>query len=278
MKYDDKKIEDMVKGWYSETAEYEWERLQQDPYHQIEFIVTVHFLEKFLPKNGLILDAGAGPGRYTLELAKRGYDLIILDLTPTMLEIAKKEITQAGLEKRVKGDFTSSIEDLSIFSNEMFDAVLCLGSPLGHIIDAKKREKSIREIIRVAKNQAPIFISVISLIGLLKTILIKFPNNIKHLQHHWKDSNYILGETGKGFAPTHFYLPEELVKDFENHDVEILEIAGLEGLSSHHNKETNEIYKDPDKWNKWIEVLIETCTHPSLIGSSEHFLLVCRKK
>ena len=58
-----------------------------------------------------------------------------------------------------------------MFSNEMFDAVLCLGSPLGHIIDAKKRDKSIRELIRVAKDQAPIFISVISLIGLLKTHL-----------------------------------------------------------------------------------------------------------
>ncbi|MFW9818315.1 MAG: methyltransferase domain-containing protein [Candidatus Thorarchaeota archaeon] len=63
--------------------------------------MTVHFLEKFLPKTGLALNAGASPGRYTLEIAKRGYNLIILDLTPNMLEIAKRQITQAGLEKRV---------------------------------------------------------------------------------------------------------------------------------------------------------------------------------
>jgi len=91
MDFNDKQVKDMIKDWYNKTAEYEWERLQQDPYHQVEFIVTMHFLEKYLPKKGLILDAGGGPGRYTIELAKRGYNIILLDLIPKMLEIAKRK-------------------------------------------------------------------------------------------------------------------------------------------------------------------------------------------
>jgi hypothetical protein len=39
------------------------ETVGQDPYHQIEFIITMHFLEKHLSKKCLILDAGGGPGR-----------------------------------------------------------------------------------------------------------------------------------------------------------------------------------------------------------------------
>jgi len=67
------------------------------------------------------------------------------------------------------------------------------------------------------------------------------------------------------------------LKFTEKLKVEILEMAGLEGLSSHHRKETNRLYKDQEKWKMWIEILLKTCTHPSVVGSSEHFLLVCRK-
>jgi hypothetical protein len=65
---------------------------------------------------------------------------------------------------------------------------------------------------------------------------------------------------------------------FERNGVEVLEMAGLEGLSSHHEKETNRLYKDQEKWKMWMEILLETCTHPSIVGSSEHFLLVGRKR
>jgi hypothetical protein len=42
-------------------------------------------------------------------------------------------------------------------------------------------------------------------------------------------------------------LPEELRELFEKQGVETLEMAGLEGLSSHHRKETNRLYKDQEK-------------------------------
>jgi len=44
----------------------------------------------------LILDAGGGPGRYTIDLAKLGYDVILLDLTPRLLRIAKRKIRREG--------------------------------------------------------------------------------------------------------------------------------------------------------------------------------------
>jgi len=58
----------------------------------------------------------------------------------------------------------------------------------------------------------------------------------------------------------------------------VFETAGLEGLSSHHRKETNRLHKDPEKWKMWTEILLETCTHPAVVGSAEHFLLVCKKR
>jgi ubiquinone/menaquinone biosynthesis C-methylase UbiE len=273
----DEEISRMVKEWFTKTTRYEWRRLTQDPYHRIEFFVTMHFLNKHLPENGLVLDAGGGPGRYTIELAKRGYKVILLDLVPEMLKVAERRIKRAGVKKKVKQIVEGSIEDLSMFDDETFDAVLCLGGPLCHILNRQRREKAVRELVRVAKKDAPIFTSVISRLGLLKTLLIEFPNEIHYAKHHLEVGDYIPGVYGKGFTAAHWFQPEELRQLFEAQGVKVLEMAGLEGLSSHHRKETNRLYKDREKWKIWMEVILKTCTHPAVVGSSEHFILIGKK-
>lgn len=71
-------LKNKVKNYYSQIAQKEWRRLKLSPYHELEFLTTMHFLKKYLPKRGLILDAGGGPGRYTIELAKKGYNVVLL--------------------------------------------------------------------------------------------------------------------------------------------------------------------------------------------------------
>jgi len=56
------------------------------------------FLGQVSSQKSLILDAGGGPGRYTIELAKKGYQVVLLDLSPKCLEIAKREIKNAKVE------------------------------------------------------------------------------------------------------------------------------------------------------------------------------------
>ena len=176
MGVNEKQTREVVKKWFTETARHEWRRLRRNPYHQIEFITTMHFLEKHLPKKGLILDAGGGPGRYTIELARSSYDVVLLDLVPEMLKIAKREIKRAKVQTRVKQLLEGSIDDLSMFGDQTFDAVLCLGGPLNHLLNIKQRVKAASELVRVSKKGAPIFVSVISRIGLLESIVVEFPH------------------------------------------------------------------------------------------------------
>lgn len=273
----DDELRRMVKEWFTQTASSEWHRLKQDPYHQIEFFVTIHFLNKYLPEKGLILDAGGGPGRYTIELARRGYEVILLDLVPEMLRLAERKIRRAGVKRRVKQFVEGSVEDLSMFGDETFDAVLCLGAPLCHILDARRREKAVRELVRVAKRDAPIFASVISRLGVLKTLLIRIQHEMRYAKHHLEVGDYVPGVHGEGFTAAHWFLPEELRDLFEVQGVEVLEMAGLEGLSSHHRRETNRLHKDEERWKIWMEIILETCTHPAVVGTSEHFLLIGKK-
>lgn len=281
MKTEDEQVTRIVKGWYGKTAKVQQLRLEQDPYHQIEFIVTMHFLEKYLPSTGLILDAGGGPGIYTVQLAKKGYDMVLLDLTPKLLSIARKQIVKAKVQSRVKKIVEGSIADLSDFSDGTFDAVLCLGGPLNHILNPALRERAVGELVRVAKKASPVFISVISRLGLLTSILVETPGEIQTCKHHLQTGDYIPGvlprRKVRGFTAAHWFLPEELHDLCTKHGIDVLEMASLEGLSSSFRRETNRLAKNRRNWKMWINILLQTCNHPSIIGSGEHFLLTGRK-
>lgn len=54
----------------------------------------------------------------------------LVDITPENLEFARKQIKRQKLETKVKKLVEGSITDLSMFSDDSFDAVLCLGGSL----------------------------------------------------------------------------------------------------------------------------------------------------
>jgi hypothetical protein len=55
-------------------------------------------------------------------------------------------------------------------------------------------------------------------------------------------------------------------------------MVGLEGLATRHHKEINRLFrKYPKAWKNWQELHLKTCTHPSVVDISEHFMIVCKK-
>lgn len=268
----------LVREYYTEYGIKEWRRLAKDPYRQLEFNTTLHFLKKYLPEKGLVLDAGGGPGRYTIELAKLGYDIVLVDLTPKLLKIAKNKIKKENLQDRVKQIIEGSIDNLSVFKDDTFDAVICLGGVLSHILNRGQREKAIGELIRAAKKDAPIFVSVIGRPAVLVTELVRFPEEIQihEVFRKVRDTGDYHG--GYGFTACHFFLPEELKKLFEGKRMKILEMVGLEGLSSGHEREANRLFRQyPKSWKIWQETHLKTCTRSVVVGISEHFMIICKK-
>ncbi len=268
-------FESRVKNFYTATVRDEWRRLVRDAYHRLEFETTLHFLEKYLPKNGLILDAGGGPGRYTVELAQRGYQMVLLDMTPANLAFAQRQIKRKKLQANVQEVVEASIVDLSRFPDESFDAVICLGGPLSHILDAKQRAQAISELLRVARKGAPVFASVMGRLSLMAASLTIFPHEME-MPHfiQIRDSGDYTG--GRGFTACHFFLPEDFRASFELPGVEILEMVGLEGISTHHQRKFLQLTKNPIRWKVWLETHLQTCTHPAVVGISEHMLIICR--
>ena len=266
----------LVKEFYAVQVRQEWRRLVKDAYHRLEFDTTLHYLDKYLPHSGLILDAGGGPGRYTLELAKKGYEVVLFDATQANLDFAKRQVRRFGLRNRVKEITIGSIVDLSKYNSGTFDAVLCTGGPLSHVLNPRDRDLAIGEFIRVAKPGAPIFVSVIGRLAVLAVILMEEPHEIElpHFQQILQTGDYI---GGHGFTACHFYLPEELRSEFTREGLQILELVGLEGISVGHIRELNRLAKNEARFRLWLEAHYQTCTHPGVVAMSEHMLIMCRK-
>jgi SAM-dependent methyltransferase len=95
-----------VERYYDQQARYEWERFDR---HRIEFAVTLRALAEHLPPlPARVLDVGGGPGRYTIELARRGYAVTDLDLSTVSLEFAAAQA--AEVERLPEGAWSAWLD------------------------------------------------------------------------------------------------------------------------------------------------------------------------
>ena len=118
--------------------------------------VTWKYIEEYLPGTGVILDAGGGTGKWSLQLARKGYTVHLVDLSPDMLKEAAQKVEQEGLSERVhisEGD----ISNLDFPSN-FFDFVLCEGDPVSYC--AEHHLEALSELVRVCKPHSIIEIGV----------------------------------------------------------------------------------------------------------------------
>jgi 2-polyprenyl-3-methyl-5-hydroxy-6-metoxy-1,4-benzoquinol methylase len=88
-----------------------------------------------------VLDAGCGPGPYAEELLARGADVVAVDESEPMVELAKRRLGSRAVVLRA--DLNESLP----FADDAFDVVLC---PLviHHVVD---RTATLREFFRVLR-------------------------------------------------------------------------------------------------------------------------------
>ena len=96
---------------------------------------------KYVPKNGLVLDAGAGTGLGGKFLSEIGYSkLVAMDLSLGMLEEARKKNVYQEFHQMVMGETLG-------FSADYFDAVVSVGVlTVGHA-----PANSLDELIRITR-------------------------------------------------------------------------------------------------------------------------------
>ncbi len=125
---------------YDRSVEDEDSRLEK---YQLEYDLTWRYLTRYLPSTGSILEIGAGTGRYTLALCRRGYSVTAVDLSVALLERCKLRLETSGLHGQVQF-VVADARDLHAVPTTAFDAVLLMG-PLYHLVFEEDRRQAVRQ-------------------------------------------------------------------------------------------------------------------------------------
>jgi SAM-dependent methyltransferase len=103
---------------------------------QIEALLQLHPPQR-------ILDLPCGQGRHAIELARRGYEVTGVDLSPYMLGVARERADASGVRVRwMAGDMREALP------GETFDLVLNLFTSFGYFDD----EADDRRVVRAAAS------------------------------------------------------------------------------------------------------------------------------
>jgi SAM-dependent methyltransferase len=264
-------------NYYDRLGEGEWERLEESFKNSLEFENTTDYLDQYLPESGHVLDAGGASGRYSIWLAESGYDVTLLDLSAEQVAIAERRVAERDLESRVtvqQGD----IRELP-FSDDRFDAALCLGGPLSHVIDPEERDAAVRDLHRVTKSDAPVFVSVMGFVAVVQNLIKSTPHfeaGVRQLPDLVESHDYspkLIEKHGiddPSFVECHFFRADELRRLLETHGIAVDVVAGLEGPASNFGANLEEIDEEAQET---VAGVVETLREdPTIADLSNHIL------
>ncbi len=239
-------------------------RLNHSKAARVEFLTTVHYIEKYLKDGDKILDIGAGAGEYSLYFARKGYEVSALELADANIAAFKKKLTPEDKIDLVQGNAL----DLSRYADKSFDIVLLFG-PLYHLKNDADKQKCISEAKRVCKDGGKIFFAFIS-------------NDFVFLTEFGYDVNYFSNgdydkETFKlNDFPFVFHTVGAARKLLADGGINILHEVASDGASELLAARINEM-SDED-YTQYLRYHFYICEKPELLGMTNHLLFMGEKK
>ena len=270
-----------IRDYYNRNSPNEWERLE-NLHGYVEFEVTFHVLRRHLSQGGHILDAGGGPGRYTIALAEGGHRVHLVDISEEQLRIAQEKIDEAGVSDRVTAIDRMDVCDMSEIPDATYDAVLCLGGALSYVRDG--RHDALRELIRVAKPGSPLVVSVMSLLGTFHLIAtIDAKDFLENITDHvdWDPvepfPEYLdtIPGSNEWHTPMTLYTSRYMRGFLEEHGCEVLEMASTNTITSGIHK-IEKIPSSPEAVEMLLNLEKKFCNRPGIVDMGEHLLAVAR--
>jgi S-adenosylmethionine-dependent methyltransferase len=266
-----------VQNFYDQNANHEWQRLDT-PLSKIEFASALWLINKYFPKQGCVCDIGSGPGRYAIELIRKGYSVTLFDLSKELIHLAQTKIAELNLKAQrfIVGD-ARKMEQLA---SESFEAVLLMG-PMYHIIDPGDRLKVLKNALRILKPQGVALITYLNSWGLIRTGFSDFPTWYQDISflRSMLNEHIFSGESLSNFTECYWSTPEIAIKEVESAGFEVVSYGGAQGFAGGMRLILEQLAEENhDAFENVVQVAAEMCELKQYRDSTEHMHLIVRKK
>ena len=268
-----------MRSFYDDYGEREWHRFETDAAARMNFLVHRHYLQRYVRPGNTVLEVGAGPGRFTIELARIGARVLVGDLSPVQLESNRVHVAEAGYEDGVLGRQVMDIADLSALDDNRFDVTVCYGGALSYMFE--RTEVAVDELLRVTRPGGYLLLSVMSLFGTLRRFL---PALGYLIEQHGLDAalNDVLrtgnlsGEINNGH-PMHLFRSAELAALLAARGADVIATAPANFLSPGNEAFLDGLVDDETLWAAFVGAEIDACSQPGTADGGTHIVAVAQR-
>ena len=258
---------ELVKGFYQKFDEDT--RLTKSRQGQLEYRVTMDYIHRYLKKGASVIEIGAATGRYSIALAKEGFDVTSVELVEENLNILKDH--GKGLDNLHA--FQGDALDLSRFADNTFDVTLLFG-PMYHLYNSEDQHKAISEAVRVTKKNGIILVAFLSVHSILMTnYLFKWGTFTEGYKENFNEDNSIKHFPEQMFTGFDIVEFEDL---FKEHSVEYITTAAVDNVLEIAERRADFTLADED-FETLVRYQLDNCEKRELLGSSTHLLYICKK-
>jgi len=265
-----------ISQFYDTYSEREWGRFDGTPARQVNFHIHRWYLQQYIQAGDHVLDVGAGPGRFSIEMARLGARITVGDISPGQLELHREKLAEAGYEEAIVAREVVDIVDLSTFAAETFDVVVCYGGPLSYVFE--RADDTMRELLRVTKPGGYVLLSVMSLPGATHTFLpsvfaLARQYGLERIQQV-NDTGDLYGDVATGGHYCHMYRWSELQALLQRHPCTLVAASASNFLSIRNDETLQEVMNDDQIWETFLSWEIDFCKEPGAVDGGTHIIAI----
>jgi S-adenosylmethionine-dependent methyltransferase len=265
----------LVADFYKD-AQKEWDRLDI-PLCRIEFATTLDLIKTYFAAGERVADIGGGPGRYMIELLRRGCRATLLELSPKNVALAGEKLRENGLtaDALLVGD----ARDLSPLHGQPFTGILALG-PLYHLTEESERIAFLEDARSLLSPNGILIAAYLNAWGIARSLLTDAPmwfadrGNVERLL---SGASFVGARACSGFTECHWSTPDDALAEVCEAGFVVLDEIGAEGFANGARNEIAAIAKEsPATFEQIIALGVLTSRLPQYRRATDHFLIVGR--
>jgi 2-polyprenyl-3-methyl-5-hydroxy-6-metoxy-1,4-benzoquinol methylase len=272
-----------VRACFDSCGIREWDRLERALQGRIKYAIHRRYLEAYVPEGARVLDVGCGPGRFSLDLARRGAQLTLADLSQVQLDMARQKLEAAGLLQRVQALHRLDMVAMPELEDERYEAVVCYGAVLSYTYDCY--EAALRELERVLAPGGWLLISVCSLYGALRLVgpldahaFLELPDTHIDWGAVTSGAEVVCSRPGSPefHQPLALFTSVGLRQALERLGLQVVEMAAANPVVSE-RAQIPGIVANAQAAAALTALELALCNRPGLVDTGEHLLAVARK-